>query len=116
MQHPVERAAFKGKQMQTRPALLGRTPATFFEKQHLYVSEARRAMPMRRLHVDGSAHCYDTAGQWQAHAYAYGVRLAGRKHCLEAPRQCRPELANTCAVHALCVQSRVRTSEACIGC
>ena len=41
MQHPVERAAYKGKQMQTRPALLGRTPATFFEKQHLYVSEVR---------------------------------------------------------------------------
>jgi len=41
VQHPVERAAYKGKQMQTRPALLGRTPATFFEKQHLYVSEVR---------------------------------------------------------------------------
>ncbi|KAK9828367.1 hypothetical protein WJX81_000008 [Elliptochloris bilobata] len=39
VQHPLQRAACKGKQMQTRPALLGRTPATYFEKQHAYVSE-----------------------------------------------------------------------------
>eukprot|EP00884_Botryococcus_braunii_P000614 jgi/Botrbrau1/10553/Bobra.0343s0002.1 len=30
---------YKGKQMMTRPALLGRTPDSFFGKKHLYVAE-----------------------------------------------------------------------------
>lgn len=43
VQHPAQRAAFRGKQFTTRPALLGRTPNTYFEKQHVCVSEARKA-------------------------------------------------------------------------
>ena len=51
MQHPAQRAAFKGKQFTTRPALLGRTPNTYFEKQHVYVSEARTAAAVWYLGV-----------------------------------------------------------------
>ena len=43
MQHPLQRAAFKGKQFTTRPALQGRSPNTYFEKQHVYVSKVGKA-------------------------------------------------------------------------
>lgn len=36
---PPERDSYKGKQMYTRPAKQGRTPDTYFDKKHLWVSE-----------------------------------------------------------------------------
>ena len=42
---PPERDSYKGKQMYTRPAKEGRTPDTYFEKKHLWVSEVRQHCP-----------------------------------------------------------------------
>lgn len=35
----AERDGFKGKQFKTSPAKIGRTPDTYFEKKHPWVSE-----------------------------------------------------------------------------
>ena len=69
MQHPAQRAAFKGKQFATRPALLGRTPNTYFEKQHVYVSEARTAAALFAPTCRGGLHscCAWASGSWVLH-------------------------------------------------
>ena len=76
MQHPAQRAAFKGKQFTTRPALLGRTPNTYFEKQHVYVSEARTAAAVFVPTFRGVACVHLLYGH-----YASGCLTAGHKAC-----------------------------------
>ena len=76
MQHPAQRAAFKGKQFATRPALLGRTPNTYFETQHVYVSEARTAAAVFVTTFRGVACVHRLSG-----CYASGCLTAGHKAC-----------------------------------